>query len=314
MDETVAGTGEFGAIARITGGLTQPQTTLLGPGDDAAVVAAGSGSVVVCTDVLVESVDFRFDWSSPEQVGRKAAAVNFADIAAMGASPTALLATVSAPGTTEVAVLDGLASGMSAEAVNVGAGLVGGDLSAANQVVVSATALGELGGRAALTRTGAQPGDIVAMVGRLGWSAAGFAVLTRGFRSPVGVVDAHRCPQPPYAEGPRAAAAGATAMIDVSDGLLADLGHIAVASEVAIDVHAARLPPHQRLLDVGNALGADPLDWVLTGGEDHALVATFPSAGHVPEQWVVIGAVARGEGVTVDGAAYTGQPGWQHYR
>ncbi|WP_031468825.1 thiamine-phosphate kinase [Sciscionella sediminilitoris] len=314
MDETLASTGEFGAIERITDGLRQPASTLLGPGDDAAVVAAASGSVVACTDTIVESVDFRLDWSSPQQVGRKAAAINLADISAMGAVPTALLATLSAPAETELAVLEGIGAGMAEEAANLGAGLVGGDLSSANQLVISVTALGDLEGRAAVTRSGARPGNVVAVAGKLGWSAAGFAVLSRGFRAPGAVVNVHRCPQPPYAEGQRAAAAGATAMTDVSDGLLADLGHIAAASGVAIDLRAEALTPDDRLIEVGSALGADPMSWVLTGGEDHALAATFAVAAAVPEQWLIIGEVTEGSGVTVDGAEYEGAQGWQHYR
>lgn len=314
MDETLAEAGEFGTIERITSNLRQPPSTLLGPGDDAAVVRAASGSVVACTDVLVESVDFRLDWSSPEQVGHKAAAVNLADLAAMGAVPTALLATVSASADTEVSVLTGIGSGIAAEAASVGAGLVGGDMATANQLVLSVTALGDLEGREAVGRSGARPGDVLAVAGRLGWSAAGFAVLSRGFRAPGAVVNVHRCPQPPYQQGPRAAMAGAHAMIDVSDGLLADLGHMASASGVAIDVRSEAVAPDQRLVEVGGALGADPMRWVLTGGEDHALAACFGTADAVPGDWAVIGEVAEGEGVTVDGAVYEGEPGWQHYR
>jgi thiamine-monophosphate kinase len=157
---------------------------------------------------------------------------------------------------------------------------------------------------------------VLAVCGRLGWAAAGLAVLGRGFRSPVAVVNAHRVPEPPYQAGPQAAAAGATAMIDISDGLLADLGHVARASGVAIDVRSASLPVHQRLLDVSSALGADPMRWVLTGGEDYALAATFPSARSVPTGWTAIGAVSPGSGtVLVDGKPYDAPtPGWTHWR
>ncbi len=139
-------------------------------------------------------------------------------------------------------------------------------------------------------------------------------MLSRGFRSPGTVVGAHRCPQPPYQAGPEAALAGATAMIDVSDGLLADLGHIAVSSSVAIDVWAERMEVHQRLVDVASALGSDPLHWVLTGGEDHALAATFPSAAALPPGWRVVGTVKEGSGVTVNGRAYERPVGWEHWR
>jgi thiamine-monophosphate kinase len=311
--ETVADLGEFGLIARVTKGRGQPASTLLGPGDDAAVVAAPDARVVASTDVLVEGVHFRLDWSSPEQVGRKAIAVNLADIAAMGAVPTALLVGLACPPKTETATIDALAGGMWQEAARVRVGIVGGDVVSGEAMMISVTALGDLQGRQPVTRGGAMPGDVVAVAGRLGWAAAGLAVLGRGFRSPVTVVNAQRTPEPPYESGPLAALAGATAMIDVSDGLLADLDHVAEASSVAIDVQSELLEVHQRLVDVGTALGADPLHWVLTGGEDHALAATFPDPRAVPEGWRTIGTVTRGRAITVDGRAYEGPTGWQHW-
>lgn len=313
---TLSDLGEFGLIERVTAGRQQPPGVLLGPGDDAAVVTAPDGRVVVSTDVLVEGVHFRLDWSSPEQVGRKAAAVNLVDIAAMGAVPTALLTGLGAPASTGADVVKGIADGMWREADGVRAGIVGGDMVSADRIVISVTALGDLQDREPVTRAGARSGDVVAVCGRLGWAAAGLAVLGRGFRSPAVVVNAHRVPEPPYHAGPQAAVAGATAMIDVSDGLLADLGHIARASGVTIDVRSASLPVHQRLLDVSSALGADPMAWVLTGGEDYALAATFPSARSVPGGWTAVGLVDQGSGeVLVDGRPFAAaDPGWTHWR
>jgi thiamine-monophosphate kinase len=313
VTETIGTLGEFGLIGRVTAGRAQPPSTLLGPGDDAAVVASPDGRVVATTDVLVEGVHFRFDWVDPEQVGRKAAAANLADVAAMGATPTALLVGLACPAQTPVATLTALADGLWAEAESAGAGVVGGDVTSGPALMVSVTALGSLEGREPVRRSGARPGDVLALRGRVGWAAAGWAVLARGFRSPAAVVGAYRRPEPPYAAGPQAAQAGATAMIDISDGLLADVGHVATASGVAIDVHSKALVVPPRLVDVGAALGKDPLHWLLTGGEDHALVATFP--GEPPEGWTVIGAVAEGEPtVTVDGSPYTeGAPGWTHF-
>lgn len=319
---TLGDLGEFGLIARVTRNRAQPATTLLGPGDDAAVVAAPDGRVVATTDVLVAGVHFRLDWSTPEQVGRKAAAANLADIAAMGAVPTALLVGLAAPPDTPVATLTGLADGLWAEAGAVGAGLVGGDVVASATLTLAVTALGSLEGRAPVTRAGARPGDVVALAGRVGWSAAGLAVLRRGFRSPGAVVGAHRVPEPPYGAGPPAARAGATSMIDVSDGLLADLGHVASASGVVIDVRTPEVPP--RLAELGAALGVDPVSWLLTGGEDHALVATFPPDVPLPDGFAAIGAVravravgavdpADGPRVLVDGRVYDGEPGWTHF-
>jgi thiamine-monophosphate kinase len=311
---TVADLGEFGLIRRVTESRRQPAGTLLGPGDDAAVVAAPDGRVVASTDVLVEGVHFRLDWSSPEQVGRKAVAVNLADVAAMGAVPTGVLVGLACSPKTPAAVIDQLAAGLWAEATRAGVGVVGGDVVGGEQLVISISALGDLEGRAPVTRGGALPGDILAVCGRLGWAAAGLAVLGRGFRSPVTVVNAHRVPEPPYAAGPQAALAGATAMIDVSDGLLADLDHVAEASNVAIDVQTNLIEVPQRLVDVSSALGADPRHWVLTGGEDHALAATFPDPHGIPDGWTTIGTVTRGRAVTVDGKPYEGPAGWQHWQ
>lgn len=309
----VQGLGEFGLIDRLTAGRSWPRSTLVGPGDDGAVVATPDGRVVACVDVLVEGVHFRLDWSEPHQVGRKAVAANLADVAAMGAVCTALVVGLGSPPDTPVATLDGLAAGMWEEAGRVGAGIVGGDVVSAAQLVVSVTALGDLEGREPVTRSGARPGDVVALCGRVGWSAAGMAVLRRGFRSPATVVGAHRVPEPPYDSGPQAAAAGATSMIDTSDGLLADTGHIATASGVQIDITSTALALPQRLVEVASALGADPRHWVLTGGEDHALVATFPADGGLPVGWTAIGEVRTGSGVVVDGHPYEGPAGWDHY-
>ncbi len=311
---SVADLGEFGLIARITAGRGLAPATLLGPGDDAAVLVAADGRVVVCTDVLVEGVHFRLDWSTPHQVGRKAVAANLADVAAMGAVPTGLVVGLAVPGRTSVSTVDDLAGGMWEEAERAGVGVVGGDVVSSAELVVSVTALGDLQGRAPVTRAGARIGDVLGLCGRLGWSAAGLAVLRRGFRSPLAVVGAHRVPEPPYGAGPQAAAAGATAMIDISDGLLADAGHLADASRVSIDIDSVALPMPSRLVEVASALGTDARHWVLTGGEDHALLASFPAAAALPAGWTALGTVREGRGVTVDGRPYDVlQAGWEHF-
>lgn len=316
---TVADVGEFGLIERLTvryaaGGAAAPAGVRLGIGDDAAVVAAPDGRVVATTDLLVDGRHFRRDWSTATDVGRKAAAQNLADVAAMGAAPTGLLVGLAVPPDTEVEWLEGVADGLRDECAVAGAAVVGGDVVRADVLTLAVTALGDLGGRPPVTRDGARPGDVVAVTGRLGWAAAGLAVLGRGFRSPVSVVAAHRRPEPPYAEGPRAAGHGATAMVDVSDGLVADLQHVAVRSGVGIEIDTAKLDVPAKLRDVGGALGVEPLSWVLAGGEDHALAATFPGDRPPPAPWRVIGRVARGRGVLVDGAAYDAPGGWDHFR
>jgi thiamine-monophosphate kinase len=288
-------------------------STIVGPGDDAAVVAAPDGRVVVSTDLLVEGKHFRRDWSAAEDVGHKAAARAFADIAAMGAVPTGLLVGFAAPPTLELNWVDGLMTGLRAECAHVDAGIIGGDVTAAEHVTIALTALGDLEGRDPVTLGGARVGDVVAICGRLGWAAAGFAVLGRGFRSPVQVVAAHRRPEPPYFEGPHAAQLGATSMTDVSDGLIADLGHIADASGVRIEVRAQTVDVPARLREVGAALNVDPLVWVLAGGDDYALAATFPARAHPPDPWQVIGVVSEGQGVRVDGRRWPAG-GHEHFR
>ena len=319
MTETLGSTGEFGFIESVTKRLLQGEDVLVGPGDDAAVVAVPDGRMVITVDLLVEGRHFRQDWSSAYDVGRKAAAQNLADIAAMGARPTSMVVGLGAPADLPLEWAAELSSGLVDESEPLGVSIVGGDTVQSDKIVISVTAFGSLDGRAPVLRSGARPGDEVALIGRLGWAEAGFAVLTRGFRSPRSVVDAHRRPQPPYAEGPRAAIGGASSMCDVSDGLLADLGHIAAASEVVIDIRARALAVPEPLQAVAAATGKDALSFVLTGGDDNALVGTFEPAD-VPEGWTVIGSVAEGNEdlpagtVTVDGRLYSGDAGHAHFR
>ncbi|HEV7899703.1 MAG TPA: thiamine-phosphate kinase [Planosporangium sp.] len=312
---TVANTGEFGLIARVTARLGTGRACLLGPGDDAAVVAAPDGRVAASTDVLVEGRHFRRDWSSARDVGHRAAAANLADITAMGAVPTALLVALCAPPNLEVRWAEELADGLAAEASLVGASVVGGDMAASPTLTIAVTALGDLGGAAPVVRSGARPGDVVAVNGRLGYAAAGYTVLTRGFRTPKLLVEAFRRPEVPYAAGPEAARLGASAMIDVSDGLLADLGHIAAASHVGIDVKREAFAVPDTMRNAAAALGVDPYQWILTGGDDHPLAATFPADVALPAGWAVVGTVGEGGGgVTVNGRPYRGAAGWDHFR
>ena len=314
MSEKVADLGEFGLIAAITARLPQASGVIVGPGDDAAVLATADGRVVVTTDLLVENRHFRRDWSSADDIGHKAAAQNLADVAAMGAVPTGLVVGLGAPADLPAAWALGFADGLREECEPLGMSVVGGDVVRSDVVVVAMTALGDLRGRAPVTRAGARPGEVVAVCGRLGWAEAGFPVLSRGFRSPRVLVEAHRRPVVPYHAGPQAAELGATAMCDVSDGLLGDLGHVAQASGVAVDIVSGAFDVPAPIRDAAAAIGAEPLDWILTGGDDNALVATFPAEVPLPEPWRVVGRVSAGEGVTVDGEPYEGDPGHAHFR
>lgn len=310
-DATVSDAGEFGLIDALKGIFEQRDDVLVGPGDDAAVLRVRKGHVVVSTDLMVEGRHFRRDWVAASDVGHRAAAQNLSDVNAMGGRATSLTIGLAAPADLPVQWALDFATGFAAECDLVGASVVGGDLSRADQLVIAVTVLGECT-VAPVVRSGARPGEVLAIFGRQGWAAGGMAVLGRGFRSPRVLVEAYRRPEPPYDAGQVAADAGATAMIDVSDGLLADAGHIATASGVAIDVHRDAFEIPEPLQAVGAALGADPIQFILAGGDDHALLATFPD-GSVPEGWLTIGTVAEGSGVTVDGQEYDGPAGWAHF-
>jgi len=315
--ERVADLDETELIARFAPLLPFGDRTQIGPGDDAAVLAAPDARVVVTTDLLVEGHHFRRDWGSAIDVGRRAAAQNLADVAAMGASATGLVVGLVLPPQTEVAWVLGLAEGLAA-GCGPHVGVVGGDLSAGESLVVAVTALGDLGGRRPVLRSGARPSDVVAHSGRLGWAAAGLAALEAGRAAEVGeVVGAFLRPEPPLADGPAAADAGATALLDVSDGLLRDAGRLAAASGVVIDLTAATLVD-ATLAAAAATLGADPLALALTGGEDHGLLATFPPELRLPGGFRPIGRVleaAAGTRVTVDGAPpAVAARGWDHFR
>lgn len=326
---TVGAVGEFGLIARITArladhpaGAAPPRPgVLLGPGDDAAVVAAPDGRVVATTDLLVEGRHFRTDWMSGYDVGRRAAAQNLADIAAMGAVPTALLVGLGCPPTLPVAWAEALADGLRDEAGPVGAAVVGGDVVRTDAIIVAVTALGDLRGRAPVTRAGARAGDGVWVAGRLGRSAAGLALLTRADPHLIdrfaGAVAGYRRPRPPYNAGPVLAGIGATAMIDISDGLLADAGHLADASAVRLELDPNRLPVPEVVAAVRAAL-ADPTPYHLVGGEDHALLATLPAGVDGSAYAVRVGVVTAGRGVGIGEAGLGPVPpdgaGFDHFR
>ncbi|CAM3202001.1 thiamine-phosphate kinase [Mycobacterium intermedium] len=305
--------GEFAVIDRLVRGRRQPAAVELGPGDDAAVVSIGGGRTVISTDMLVQDRHFRLDWSTPHDVGRKAIAQNAADIEAMGARPVSFVVGFGAPAKTLAGWAASLADGLWHEAGRIGAGIVGGDMVHCPQWVVSVTVLGDLDGRAPVLRSGARSGSVLAVTGELGRSGAGYELWHNGIEGFDELRRRHLVPAPPYGQGAAAAAAGAQAMIDISDGLVADLRHVAQASGVGIEVSTAALATDRdALAAAAAAVGADPLSWVLGGGEDHALVACFPDA--VPPGWRVIGRVTDGPArVLIDGEEWTGYAGWQSF-
>lgn len=317
-DPTVGELSEGAVLRSILERLGQSEA-LVGPGDDAAVIAAADGRVVATVDTLVHGPDFRLAWSSAFDLGFKAAAVNLADVAAMGATPTALLVALAMPDATRLSFVTGLADGLRAACRELAPGcrVEGGDLTVSDTLTVAVTALGALAGRAPVLRSGARPGDVVAVAGDLGRAARGLRILFERFTDAAGLpvpidesvlapgeradVAAQLRPSPPVWLGPQAAEGGATALMDVSDGLVLDASRLAAASGVTLAVESARL-------------GADPAT-ALAGGEDHALLATFPHEGSLPEGFVRVGVVqARGaHAVLVDGRPYEGRGGWDPY-
>ncbi|RRD29663.1 thiamine-phosphate kinase [Actinomyces bowdenii] len=343
---TVAELGEEGLLALIAPRLPHAPGELVGSGDDCAVLSQPDARAVVSTDVLVEGHHFRTAWSTGRDVGRRAAAQNLADAAAMGARPTALVVGLVLPMTTRAGWVEDLASGLAEGCAPCGAGVVGGDLSAGESLVIAVTVLGDLEGRAPVLRSGARPGDAVVHAGTLGRSAAGLALLSAGAAaqgaaralSPVGrqCVEVFRAPRPPLAAGPALAACGAGAMMDVSDSLLRDAGRIARASGVVIDLEepgrGALAGDLEALEPVAAELAGLPAvppepdpralarRWVLTGGEDHGLLATVPpeAVPDLPDGARVIGSVRAprdGEGarLLIDGAEPGPGAGWDHF-
>ncbi|WNM25380.1 thiamine-phosphate kinase [Demequina capsici] len=309
---TIGEIGEDALIALFVPRLPETDAEILGPGDDAAVLSV-DGHLVVSSDVLVEGRHFRREWSTGADVGWRAAMQNLADIDAMGAVPTALQITLCAPSSLDVDWVLDFADGLREACEPHGVGVVGGDLSGADQIVVSVTVLGETHGTEVVTRADAHPGMVVAVSAPLGAGAAGLAVLTAGVDAAPEAVQLFKRPRPVVGAGLEAALRGAAAMMDISDGLLRDAGRIARASEVGIAIDSAAVPVHPAASVAAQALGVDVLPFALTGGEDHALLAVFPSAGSMPSGWEVVGRVTEEfDGVRLDGAVPESL-GWDHF-
>ncbi len=332
-DGTLGSLGESAVLARIFPRLPDAAVALVGPGDDAAVLAAPDGRYVVTTDTMVHGPDFRLAWSTPAELGWKAAATNLSDIAAMGARATALVVALVAPADTPIETLEGIADGLREACAELapGCGVVGGDLSVSDTLVIAITAFGDLEGRAPVLRSGARPGDLVAVSGSLGLAAQGIALLfaravDADGRPDASLVPALRrahgaelaaqlTPRPPLADGVRAAIAGATAMLDLSDGLALDARRLAIASGVCLELDGVAIGIAGLAIegDREEVLGAE----ALTGGEDHSLLATFPPGTSLPGEFRPIGHVreagAPGTELRVDGRVFHDRGGWDPY-
>jgi thiamine-monophosphate kinase len=320
--ETVAQVGENEALKRTIARLNSSEHALVGPGDDSAVISAPDGRFTVTTDTLIEGHDFKLDWSTGYDLGWKAAASNLADVAAMGAVPTALVVALAVPGTTPVSWLEHFADGLKAAclALAPGCGVVGGDLAASEQVMISVAAHGSLEGREPVLRSGAEVGDIVAVAGTLGRAAAGLALLESGNRDAISayddLVNIQRRPNPPIQAGVAAANAGATSMLDLSDGLARDAARIAKASSVTIQIDPMHLQGFEAVLEESaRAIEANTSDWVIGGGEDHSLLATFPAGATMPRAFKPIGVVLpQGPAPVMLGAQPLPERGWDSSR
>ena len=289
--------GEFGLVERIRHLLPRASDALLGIGDDCAALRPREGrDLLLTTDLLVEGVDFTMQTITPFRLGRKTMAVNLSDIAAMGGLPRAALVVLALPPETDSAFIDELYRGLQEEGVPFGVEVIGGDLSASPTLMIGVTLVGEVEPGRAVTRSGAKQGERIWVTGRLGASAAGLAALRAGFRlqgdrvevpfelsadlekAIHAALERHLCPVPRVREGRALAEAGfASAMIDLSDGLASDLGHLCRESGVSARIREDLIPIDPAASVVAQHLGIDAMAMALGGGEDFELLFTSSS-------------------------------------
>lgn len=327
--ESVRDLGEFGLIARLVGrlGLDAPGV-LVGPGDDCAMVHVGGSHVLATADMLIEGVHFDRSWSSAADVGFKAIACNVSDVAAMGGHPLFALISLGAPASSPVDLLDAMYAGVAEAATRFGVGIVGGDTVGAEALTIAVTVLGEPTSAGPVLRSGAQPGDALCVTGALGAAAAGLFLLRdhRGeahagelLDSFPGLAETHRRGNARVAEGIAAAHAGAHAMIDISDGLLQDVGHLCAASGVGAALRSTEVPVAPGVLEAERVLGRTGL--ALRGGDDYELAIALPTssvealrAAIHPTPLSVVGVFTDDAGVRLDGAPTEASAGWDHFQ
>ena len=310
--------GEFELLKRLREALPPPPARVhVGVGDDAAVTAGG-GALVTSVDLLVEDVHFRRGTATPAQIGHKALAAALSDLAAMGApAGEAYIAMTVPPDLGEAEFME-LLGGVTGLASATGATLAGGDISAGPILTLGVTVVGRLeSAEDAVRRSGARASDVLVVTGELGGAAAGLLLLGDGSSAEIdaavgeALLARQLTPQPRLEAGRSLAAAGARAMIDISDGLAADAGHIATESGVHLALDADAVPLAAGVAEVAAAAGADPLDVALGGGEDYELLAALAPEGvegaraavaAVGVPLTVLGKVRVGDGVSVSSA------------
>lgn len=284
----------------------------VGIGDDAAVLTGIKNKLVATTDMAVEDIHFRTAWSSPFQIGAKLATANIADLFAMGASPKYLLIAAALPKKVADNFIEELAKGVRSVADNFQVAVVGGDLSQAEKITLSITALGDLESKP-ITRGGAQVGDHIYVSQLPGLSAAGLAILGRGLNRPRYVVEAHLNPK---LVAPHQLIKVATAMCDISDGISVDGANIARASKVNFSLNKSLISAANAfsdLAELAKELNEDVFDWILNGGEDHFFLASVNPKDASSELSVKIGEVVAGDGKVLLDHQEIKRAGYQHF-
>lgn len=302
---------EFELIDLLKAGSKGSARLHTGIGDDAAVTVPG-GATATSVDAIVEGIHFRREWSPPGAIAQKAVASALSDLAAMGAEPGEIYVTLGVPRGTSADLLTGLADGFQQAAERFGAVLAGGDTVSSPTLFVSVTVVGHAAtADRFVLRSGAEPGHLVAVTGELGGAAAGHWLLHRNPAdlSPghLALVERQLRPEPRLAAGVALAEAGASAIVDVSDGLMADLAHIAEASGVAIAVDHDSVPVQPGVGEIAAAAGGTLADLALAGGEDYELAVTLPAdrlegaraaLAEIGVPLTQVGTVDEGSGVT----------------
>lgn len=282
------------------------ENVIIGIGDDGAVIAPSSHKSVLATDMAVEGVHFKREWSTLKEIGAKITAANLADIYAMGGDPKYLLVSAGLTPDFGISEITELAEGIASEAKLVGASVVGGDISKADQLVISISVFGEV--ENPITRSGAKVGDSVVISGLPGKSAAGLMQLKNGSVESA-FISAHKKPVVNYEMSKRFRKVNS--MCDVSDGLLSELNHIASASKVGIELDSNLLSQLPGFSDLKAATNEEIWDLVLAGGEDHVFVAT--TSAEIPEGAFAIGKVVTESGVRVSGVSKLPATGFRHF-
>ena len=284
----------------------------VGIGDDAAVISASNNKLVATLDIAIEDVHFKSLWSSPFQIGAKLTTANLADLFSMGATPKYLLVGAAISEVNNSEVITELAQGIRSVADKFEVSVIGGDLSKSEKMSLSITALGEMA-KDPITRSGASAGDLIYLSALPGLSAAGLAILERGLDRPKYVVQAHLNPK---LVAPMKLIEVASAMSDISDGLVSDARNIARASKVDLNFDTTALeasPDYKELAELATELGVDVYDWILSGGEDHFFIATVPEKYADKNLGIQVGKVVAGSGlITIDGVQ-TQRAGYQHF-